>query len=291
MFGLLKKKGALTRDKRFPGLAAYNKLGIINEGSRSVLYRVSEQGGEEYCLKLFKENAAETINKILRIGMKWEGDWSLQFDHPGVVDCHYAGRDGTQFYLLLEYLSGTSLLHCIYNDAQRLHERRVDCALAILQPLIYLHNMGVIHRDICPKNFMFAEDSTLRMIDFGIAISTHDRTLSRAGVTGTPSYMAPEIFKKYYNLQTDIFAFGVTMYELFTGAKPYRVSIGNLNSPMVRHFDNPVRPPSELNPNLNKEFDRVILKTMAVNPNERYESLLQVEQALIHIKQGLNKEI
>ena len=291
MFGLLKKKGAVARDKRFLGLEAYSKEGIISEGTRSILYRVSDSDGDEYCLKLFKENAAETINKILRIGMNWEGDWSLQFDHPGVVDCHYAGREGIQFYLILEYLSGTSLLHCVYNDPQRLQDRRVDCALAIIQPLIYLHNMGVIHRDICPKNFMFAEDSTLRMIDFGIALSTIDRTLARAGVTGTPSYMAPEIFQKHYNIQTDIFAFGVTMYELFTGTKPYRVNVGNLNSPVVRHFDNSVTPPSELNPSLNKDFDRVILKTMAVNSYERYESLIQVEQALIHINQSLDKPV
>jgi serine/threonine protein kinase len=291
MFGLLKKKGAVARDKRFLGLEAYSKEGIISEGTRSILYRVSDSDGDEYCLKLFKENAAETINKILRIGMNWEGDWSLQFDHPGVVDCHYAGREGIQFYLILEYLSGTSLLHCVYNDPQRLQDRRVDCALAIIQPLIYLHNMGVIHRDICPKNFMFAEDSTLRMIDFGIALSTIDRTLARAGVSGTPSYMAPEIFQKHYNIQTDIFAFGVTMYELFTGTKPYRVNVGNLNSPVVRHFDNSVTPPSELNPSLNKDFDRVILKTMAVNSYERYESLIQVEQALIHINQSLDKPV
>ncbi|MDP6111666.1 MAG: serine/threonine-protein kinase [Planctomycetota bacterium] len=291
MFGLLKKKGALARDKKFPGLEAYKKQGVISEGSRSVLYRVSDPDGEEYCLKLFKENAAETINKLLRIGMKWEGDWSLQFDHPGVVDCHYAGREGTQFYLILEYLSGTSLLHCVYNDPQRLQERRVECALAIIQPLIYLHNMGVIHRDICPKNFMFAEDQTLRMIDFGIALSTLDRTLTRAGVTGTPSYMAPEIFQKKYNVLTDIFAFGVTMYELLTGIKPYRVSIGNLNSPVVRHFENPVTPPSELTPTLSKDFDRIVLKTMAVDPLERYDSLIQVEQALLHIRQSLAEPI
>jgi serine/threonine protein kinase len=147
--------------------------------------------------------------------------------------------------------------------------------------------MGVIHRDICPKNFMFAEDQTLRMIDFGIALSTLDRTLTRAGVTGTPSYMAPEIFQKHYNVLTDIFAFGVTLYELFTGIKPYRVNIGNLNSPVVRHFENPVTPPSELTPTLNKDFDRIILKTMAVDPLERYDSLIVVEQALLHIRQSL----
>jgi len=272
MFKLLKRKK--SKDDGFPGLDAYEKLGVISEGTRSILYRARRAEEKKiYCLKILKENAAETIDKMRRIGLKWEGEWSLELKHPNIVETHHAGREGDTYYLLLDYLGGSSLLHCIHFEPRRLEGWRLEVARTVTEAIDFLHENQVIHRDICPKNFMFDEDDELKLIDFGVALSTAKKTLKRAGVTGTPSYLAPEIFSsRQYDVRTDIYALGVTLFEIFTGAKPFKVSAEDVQSAIVRHLQLEAPSPKSLNPAIPNELDNLILRTLAKEPSQRMDS-------------------
>lgn len=280
MFQLLKRKK--RQDAGFPGLDAYEKLGVISEGTRSILYKVRGPDGKKvYCLKVLKENAAETIDKMRRIGLKWEGDWSLELKHPSIVEAHHAGKEGNTYYLLLDYLGGSSLLHCIHFEPRRIEGRRLEVARTVTEAIGFLHENQIIHRDICPKNFMFDEGDQLKLIDFGVALSTERKTLKRAGVTGTPSYLAPEVFtNRHYDVRTDIYALGVTLFEIFTGAKPFKVSAEDVQSAIVRHLQLDPPSPKRLNPNLPKELDNLILRTLAKEPSRRMDSTAGISLVL-----------
>ena len=290
MFGLLKKRG-LEQSESFPGLAAYDRVGIIQEGSRSILYKVISPDGE-FCLKIFKENAAITIDKILRIGMKWEGDWNLNLEHENMVETYYAGKENEIYYLLLEYLGGSTLLHCIYFEPKHIAHRKLEIAVTITECVAYIHSQGIIHRDLCPKNFMFDDSyEQLKIIDFGIALSTIDRVLKRAGVTGTPSYMAPEIFaNRFYSMQTDVFALGVTLYEFYTGVKPYKVNIADAEARLMRHFQADPPKPSELTSDIPPGMDEIITRAMSQQSEERYESAAEMHQALRMVQRELSQQ-
>lgn len=280
MFEFFKHKGQGRGS--FPGLDAYERLGTISEGSRSVLYKARERGREEiYCLKLLKQNSAETADKLRRIGMRWEGDWNLSVLHPTIVESYYAGKEKDTYYVLQEYLGGSSLLHCIYFDTERLDNRRLELSRAILESTAFTHGLKIIHRDICPKNFMFNTDGVLKLIDFGIALSAGDTVLKRAGITGTPSYMAPEIYNsREYSYHTDVFAIGVTLFELFTGAKPFKLSAGEAQSAVKRHVHVETPKPRDLNPDISRDLENIILRAMSKEPSARYPSAGEMKAAI-----------
>ncbi|MBI2192103.1 MAG: serine/threonine protein kinase [Planctomycetes bacterium] len=278
MFGLWRKKD-LT-DEIFPGLTAFDKLGTISEGKKSILYRVrGPDRKSEFCLKILKPAAAQVADKLRRIGMKWEGDWNLGFDHPNIVQTFYAGKENETYFLLLEYLSGQSLLHVIHQEPQKIAGRRHELACSMAETLSYLHQQNVIHRDICPKNFMFNDRKMLKLIDFGVCISSSDRVLTRGNWTGTPSYMAPEIVtNKQYNEQTDVYAFGVTLYELFTGVKPFKGD--DAQSVMMQHLRAQAPAPRELKPEIPPELEALVLRAMDRRANSRYQRMEDVFNAL-----------
>jgi serine/threonine protein kinase len=280
MFQLLKRK--YLPEKDFPGLDAFEKLHVISEGTRSVLYKARGPDGRNvYCLKILKANAAQTIDKIRRIGLKWEGDWSLELKHPNVVEGYYAGKEKDTYFLVLEYLGGSSLLHCIYFEPQRIQGRRLEIGRTVTAAIGFLHQNKIIHRDICPKNFMFDGASHLKLIDFGVALSIEKRTLKRAGVTGTPSYIAPEVFSdRRYDIRTDIYALGVTLFEIFTGTKPFKVSMQETQSALLRHLRQDPPSPRQLNPRISPELEDLILRAMARSPSERIESTIPISLVL-----------
>lgn len=278
MFNLWRQKN--QTDQIFPGLAVFERLGTISEGRKSVLYRVRGPDSKlEYCLKILKLSAAQIADKVRRIGMKWEGEWNLSFDHPNVVQTFYADKENETYFLLLEYLSGQSLLHFLHQDPAKLAGRRIELACTMAETITYLHQQNIIHRDICPKNFMFNERKILKLIDFGVCISSSDRVLTRGSWTGTPSYMAPEIItNKQYNEQTDVYAFGVTLFELFTGTKPFKGE--DPHAIMLQHLRADPPGPRELNPQIPPKLEQIILRGMNRRPTARYQTITELHKAL-----------
>jgi serine/threonine-protein kinase len=287
--GLWKK--LKPQETEFPGLDAYEKLGVIREGTKSILYRVlGPDKTTNYCLKILKPGAAEVADKLRRIGMKWEGDWNLSFDHPNIVHTFFAGKQAETYYLVLEFLPGQSLLHQINFAPHLLHKRRLHLACTMADTVMHVHEKGAIHRDVNPKNFMFNATEDLKLIDFGICISAYDRVLARAGATGTPSYMAPEVVvNKHYNVQTDVYALGVTLYELFTGRKPFLTS--DPTSLTMQHLSVHAPRPREINPMISPELDMAILRAIEKKPQERYATVGELGNALKVLRSKSDAEL
>ena len=215
--------------------------------------------------------------------------------HPGVAAVFEVGEEGADLFLVMEYVAGQTLHDRLaergalpVGEAQRI-------AVAIAAGMAAAHQAGVIHRDLKPANVMIAGDEGVKILDFGIARSiapASDEPLEAAptvtaGATvegrilGTPGYMAPEqIHGRAVDARTDVFAFGVVLYEMITGARPFpgETAIERL---VAVDRDTP-SPPSRRRPGVPAALDRVILRCLEKRPEDRFASFREVLLALEH---------
>ena len=140
----------------------------------------------------------------------------------------------------------------------------------------------MVHRDMKPPNILIDDNRVVKIVDFGVAAVTSDMStrLTRIGtVLGTPTYMAPEqVRSRTIDARTDIYSLGVIMYEMFTGKPPY---IGEDMAVLFQHVEgNPVLP-RQVNPELAPELEAIILKAMAVDPEQRFQSSEELRKSLV----------
>ncbi|MCL4193327.1 MAG: serine/threonine protein kinase [Thermoguttaceae bacterium] len=153
-----------------------------------------------------------------------EGAIAIQFNHPYIVKTfeHGLTTKGEQ-YLEMEYLGGPGLNSLLVARDGSLDGRRVTYIRQVAEALDAVHNAGFIHRDICPRNLILTEDrEVLKLTDFGLTVPATPPFMQPGNRTGTPNYMAPELVRRRHTDQRlDVFAFGVTIYEMLTGELPW----------------------------------------------------------------------
>ncbi len=202
-----------------------------------------------------------------------EGAIAVQFDHPNIVRTfeHGLTTDGSQ-YLVMEYLSGGGLNSVLLRKDYPLEGRRVDLIRQAAQALQAVHEAGFIHRDVCPRNFIFASDEeTMKLTDFGLTVPAEGAFLQPGNRTGTPNYMAPELVRRRATDHTlDVFAFGVTVYEMCTGELPWMS--GDTGQAAMTH-DTPPTPITNYRPQIDPALAKAIHTCLAAEPNERCPSM------------------
>ncbi len=221
-----------------------------------------------------------------RLGKAWEGEMAKALTHPDVVRTIACGREKGNYYILMEYLPGGSLAEHIRLRTPEVVARRIEILMGAANGLAHVHQKGIIHRDVCPKNLLFDAQGALKLIDFGVAIHKSDRLKQAEIRTGRPSYLAPEVIRyNRFNVQTDIYAGGVTLYEAFTGRRPFTADTKEML--MTRHLSADPVPPSKLDTSLDPAVDRVVLKALEKTPQRRYETMRDVAAALAQLEAGL----
>ncbi len=200
----------------------------------------------------------------------------MDFKNDYIVDVYDHFKEGSSYYIVLEYVEGTSLEELLKKE-RYLPD---DIALLILRDtcraLLYAHSKGVIHRDIKPGNILISKKGEVKLADFGIAISKEDQAsgLTREGMTlGTPSYMAPEQFRNAKNVdrRADIYSLGVMLYEMVTGKKPYPSKLSPEALALIQKGK--YRNPEKINPRIKSFTTRIIKRCMQVKPKKRYQDL------------------
>ena len=174
----------------------------------------------------------------------------------------------------MEYFPSHSLTYEISTNKRLDIPRGVQILTQICNGMSAAQAVHVVHRDLKPGNILINKDGQVKIVDFGLAAaaSRADSRLTKTGIlVGTPTYMAPEQVRgKTIDSRTDIYALGVIMYEIFTGAPPYmgEESMGI----MFQHVEGNPTPPKDLNPNLPDAMQHIILKAMRVDPDKRYQT-------------------
>ncbi len=261
--------------------AGYELVELIAAGPMGEVYKAIEPDTNRLvALKILTRRSAKVADRLRQaLGRKWEGERAVSLMHPNVVQSHSCGLEDGQYYLVMEYLEGSNLAALLIQQSPRLHGHRSSIIRQIACGLGYLHEMGVIHRDICPKNAMVMSNNVAKIIDFGVALAKGDRMTDTGRRTGRPSYMAPEVVKdNIFDERTDIYALGVSMYEIVTGVKPF---IGrNRYEKMQMHLHVDPVPPKEIAADVSRRLNDTIMKALAKDPRNRYQHMAALREDL-----------
>ena len=265
-------------------LGEYAILGDpIAEGPMSVVYRAvgykkndPAVAGRVVAIKVLKDSAARVAHRLqTELGKQWEGERAAELVHPNVVRTLRCGCASGTYYMVMELIDGATLASLIYEGSPLLDGRRISIARQIAEGLAYIHGKGIIHRDICPKNVLIDRQCAAKLMDFGVAVSRTDKLQNTGRRTGRPSYMAPELIRdNIFDVRTDIYALGVTMYELCTGAKPL-AGTDRYEKMRMHLYTNP-NPPAEVNKLVPLAFSNLILRCLAKEPDQRFQSVREL---------------
>jgi serine/threonine protein kinase len=260
----------------------FQVIEILGEGGQGIVYLAHDP-------KLNRNVAIKTMNVATGYEMQvllHEARAVSVLQHPSIVPVFEAGDFYGTPYLVFEYVTGETLYALIKRGGALPAEQALKIAAQVLDGLAHAHKHGVLHRDIKPANIMLSSDGMPRIMDFGAASRNQVSWLdgARVGVDeeliGTPAYMAPEyIEKKLYSARTDIFAAGLVVCEMLTGQRVFNGDGGSIDQLLHRIVHDPIVLPAS--PGLNEKIVACLLKALAKDPEARYESVVDMKEALL----------
>jgi serine/threonine-protein kinase len=265
----------------------------VGKGAFGVVVLVRDtMVNDEFILKFLNPHFASDEEMIRRFTQELR--YSRKVTHENIIRIYDLINYDKTYALSMEYFPSHSLADEL--RSQREHEQTIGFkrALALLDQIcngmIAAQQAHVVHRDLKPSNILIDEHDYVKIVDFGLAAAASglDSRLTKTGILlGTPTYMAPEQIKsKKIDSKTDIYSLGVIMYEIFTGTAPYKGD-GSL-AVMYQHVEGIAKPPREINEQIPPALDEVIVKAMAVDPQQRYHSFSELREQLQAIARELS---
>src|ERR671937_222326 len=189
--------------------------------------------------------------------------------HPNIVSIYDRGQAEGTYYIAMEVIEGRSLKELILTRGPLPIGQAVAFTLEILEALRFAHRHGIIHRDIKPHNILIGE--RLKVTDFGIARAGASQMTEAGSIMGTAQYLSPEQARGApVTASSDLYAVGIVLYEMLTGHVPFTGE-----TPLeiaMKHLSSVPKPPSELRPEVPHDLDMVVLRALAKDPDERYQS-------------------
>jgi serine/threonine-protein kinase len=222
-----------------------------------------------------------------------EAQSAASLNHRSIVAVYDTGEDlvdGHRIpYIVMEYVEGRTLRELLRERARFTTERSIEVIAGVLDALEYSHRAGIVHRDIKPANVMITGLGEVKVMDFGIARSLADTgvTLTQtAAVVGTAQYISPEQARgEQADARSDLYSTGCVLYELLTGRPPF---VGeSLVSVAVSHVREMPTPPSALDPSIPRDVDAIVMKSLAKDRLERYQSAYEMRADLDRAAAGL----
>lgn len=271
-----------SRQKKKKKASRYEPIELIATGGMSEVWKARDKETNGICaLKYLEAESVELRHKFQKIFSADEGQIALQMDHPNVVHTFDYGSDDDKYYIVMEFIDGPSLTQLIVQRDERVTgDKRFEVMLQAGRGLTYIHKQGLIHRDFCPKNILYDNDGTAKIIDFGLSIPAASRPRKLVDMSGTASYMAPEqIRRQNLDARTDIYAFGVSAFEILTGERPFPVT-SNREKKLQYHLNVEPKHVREIDDSLPEALDEVVAKCIEKDPDSRYNSMTEVMRDL-----------
>ncbi len=243
----------------------------LGQGAMGVVYKATfEPSGQIVAVKVIHEEAASRDKASDRF--QRESDILKQFRHPNIVQHIGVGysKSRTMSYYAMELVPGRTLDQVLEERGPLPWTEVVELALQICEALQYAHERGIVHRDLKPSNLLIHEAGQLKLTDFGIAKALDRTSLTATGRTlGTAAYMAPEQVRGTPEVshKTDLYSLGCVLYQMLTGTPPFEGK--SAMALMHKHIEEPPPRPSAKNPEIPLELDKLVVKLMAKDRDER----------------------
>jgi len=266
-------------------IGKYRILEQVGEGAMGVVYKAIDPVlNRSVAVKVMSEGMAQDPSLRQRFLREAQAAGSLQ--HPNVVTIYDFGETDGHLYIAMEFIEGTDLEELLERGQVIPLAAKIDIIVDVLNGLSYAHRRGIVHRDIKPANIRIDAEGHARIMDFGVVHLSTSNLTGTGIMMGTPNYMAPEnITGDEVTPASDLFSVGAVMYELLTNSKPFAAD--TLHRVLFRIVSDP--PPSlrETAPELPPALDRVLKKSLAKDPGERYANATDMANDLAAIRNSL----
>ncbi len=250
---------------------------IGSGGMASVYKAIQKSLGRPVAIKELKR----TFHADNQIVQRFEREAKLaaSFQHENIVHI-YDYWNKPSFCIVMEYVDGTDLADVLDKTGPLPVDVGTMIAIQVCNALDYAHMRGLIHRDIKPSNIMIRRNGEVKLMDFGIAQVRDLKPLTLPGtLLGTPSYMSPEqVMGQPLDNRTDIFSFGIVLYEMFTGVKPFQDE--DTRSVSAKILEDKFLSPRSINSDIPRGLQRIIKKCLKKKPHKRYEYVQELAMAL-----------
>jgi eukaryotic-like serine/threonine-protein kinase len=267
-------------------LGHYRIIKQIGYGGMATVFLAEDVNlGREVAVKVFWPRPGETRDFLKRF--EREARVLAKLDHPNILPVFDYGEQNGFAYLITPYMPGGSLKELLQKRKVIPPVEALGMAVPILNALQYASERGLIHRDIKPGNLLFKADGSLVLADFGLVkafvaegenLTTHTASETGPAVTGTPEYMSPEQIQGKATPVSDIYSFGIVLYEMLAGQRPFIST--NVLSILMQQVNEQPRPLHEMNPYISPQLDAAVLRALEKDPARRYQRPLDFSRAL-----------
>jgi serine/threonine-protein kinase len=266
----------MTTRKRLVG-GRYEVGAILGYGGMAEVHAGRDvRLGRDVAIKLLRADLARDPSFQSRF--RREAQSAASLNHPAIVAVYDTGEDSDDGvvapYIVMEYVEGRTLRQVLETEGRLLPQRALEITAQVCAALDQAHQAGIVHRDVKPGNVMLTPSGDVKVMDFGIAraVTGAGATMTQtASVIGTANYLSPEQARgEHVDARSDVYSTGCLLYELLTGAPPF--SGDTAVSVAYQHVREDPVPPSRVEPDVSASVDAIVLKAMAKNPANRYQS-------------------
>ena len=252
----------------------YELLSKIGEGGMAVVFRAKDVLlSRNVAVKILRPEF--TTDNMFIDSFRRESQLAASIVDPNIVNVYDVGREGNIYYIVMELVEGEPLSEIIKREAPLEPRRAANICRQIAMALSTAHKHQLIHRDVKPHNILISEGDHAKISDFGIAQKIvpeeADTKVKKKTVMGSIHYFSPEQARgAYVDERSDIYSLGIVLYEMLTGKVPF-----DGDTPVdvaLKHMNQPITPPSQLNPDIPADLERIVLKATSKLQKDRYSS-------------------
>ncbi len=267
---------------------------ILGFGGMSEVHLARDQRlHRDVAIKVLRADLARDPSFYLRF--RREAQNAAALNHPAIVAVYDTGEaetpSGPLPYIVMEYVDGVTLRDIVHTEGPMPSTRAIEVIADACQALNFSHQHGIIHRDVKPANIMISKAGAVKVMDFGIARALADANsvTQTAAVIGTAQYLSPEQARgEKVDARSDVYSLGCVLFEVLTGEPPF---VGD--SPVAvayQHVREDPAAPSQRHEDISPELDAVVLKALAKNPDNRYQTAAEMRADLVRVHSGEQPE-
>jgi eukaryotic-like serine/threonine-protein kinase len=256
----------------------------LGAGGMADVYLAEDQElGRRVAIKILNSRHGNDDQFIERF--RREAKNAAALNHPNIVSIYDRGEAEDTYYIAMEFLDGRTLKELIVGRGAAPINVAIEYARQILSALRFAHRHGIVHRDIKPHNVLVDGEGRVKVTDFGIARAGTSQMTETGSIVGTAQYLSPEQARGgEVDPRSDLYSLGIVLYELLTGKTPF-----DGETPVeiaMKHLSTAPKPPSRLRSDIPPELDMVVLRALAKNPDDRYQSADEMEADLERVARG-----